>query len=186
MKAPWTVCAAACLAALPALADGTDGTDPGGTLNPEELTLPSIVDRAQRGEDSMTVCMYGYYAVKGADHAEGGAILDACADRYTAAMHWQSYMELNGLGRPEDPAMAAEWARRAAERGDPIGQYNHGLDLLRGYGVQRDPIRGRQMIDRAAAQGLAQAERLRASGYDPEEATPDADRWKYQGTDPVW
>lgn len=167
----------AALSALPALAEG----DPGGSLNPEEMTLGSVIDRAARGETSMTVCMQGYFAVKSADYAGGTAILDACADRFTAAMHWQSYMEHNGLGRPESPAKAAEWDRRAAERGDPIGQFNYGLDLLRGHGVARDPIRGRQWVDKAAAAGLSDAIRLQGAGYDPGEVTPDADDWKYEG-----
>lgn len=168
--------AAAALFAAPAFASEIDQ---GGDLNPEEMTLNSVIDRAERGETSMTVCMQGYFAVKSADYAGGKTILDACAEEFTAAMHWQSFMEHNGLGRPENPAMAAEWDRKAAERGDPIGQFNYGLDLLRGHGVARDPIRGRQWVDRAAAVGLDTARDLQAAGYDPDAVTPDADNWKY-------
>ena len=170
-----------CLAAGPAFAN-----DDGGELNPEELTLNSVIAKAARGETSMAVCMQGYFAVKSADYAGGKTILDACSEEFTAAMHWQSYMEHNGLGRPENPAMAAEWDRRAAERGDPIGQFNYGLDLLRGHGIARDPIRGRQWIDRAASAGLDDAIRLRDAGYDPAEVTPDADDWKYEGDGKNW
>ena len=172
----------AALTALPVLAE----EDPGGDLNPEEMTLNSIIDRAARGESSMVVCMQGYFAVKSADYAGGKTILDACAEEFTAAMHWQSYMEHNGLGRPEDPAKAAEWDRRAAERGDPVGQFNYGLDLLRGHGIARDPIAGRRWIDRAASAGLEDAIRLQGSGYDPDEVTPDADKWKYEADDKIY
>ena len=168
--------AIACVAASPAFAE----EDPGGQLNPEEMTLNSIIDRAANGESSMVVCMQGYFAVKSADYEGGKTILDACAEEFTAAMHWQSYMEHNGLGRPESPARAAEWDRRAAERGDPIGQFNYGVDLLRGHGVARDPIRGRRWVDRAAAAGIEDAQRLQAAGYDADEVTPDADAWKYE------
>ncbi|MEM7685802.1 MAG: sel1 repeat family protein, partial [Pseudomonadota bacterium] len=72
------------------------------------------------------------------------------------------------------------------ETGDAIGQFNYGLDLLRGHGVARDPIRGRQWVDRAAAQGLDTAQELQSSGYDPESVTPDADRWKYDADGKVF
>lgn len=169
--------ALACLLAVPAIAADDD---PGGTLNPSEMTLKSIIKRAERGDNSMVVCMQGYFAVKSADYAGGKKILDTCAKKYTGAMHWQSYMEHNGLGRPVNPAKAAEWDRKAAMRGDPVGQFNYGLDLLRGHGVSRDPIRGRKWVDRAAAAGLKDARRLQAAGYDPAEVTPDADNWKYK------
>ena len=168
---------AACLLAVPAYAADDD---PGGELNPAEMTLGSIIKRAERGDDSMVVCMQGYFAVKSAKYRDAKKILDTCSKKYTASMHWQSYVEHNGLGRPENPAKAAEWDRKAAERGDPIGQFNYGLDLLRGHGVAKDPIRGRRWIDRAAAAGLSDAKRLQAAGYDPAEVTPDADNWKYK------
>ena len=101
-------------------------------------------------------------------------------------MHWRSYMAHNGYGQPENPAEAAEWDRRAAELGDPVGQFNYGLDLLRGHGIARDPIRGRQWVDRAAAQGLDSALELQSSGYDPDVVTPDADEWKYDSDGKVF
>ena len=172
----------AAMIALPVWAE----EDPGGELNPEEMTLNSIIDRAARGETSMVVCMQGYFAVKSADYEGGKTILDACAEEFTAAMHWQSYMEHNGLGRPENPAKAAERDRLAAERGDPIGQFNYGVDLLRGHGIPRDPIAGRRWIDRAAAAGMEDAIRLQGAGYDPAEVTPDADNWKYESDGKIY
>mgnify|MGYP006413724951 FL=1 len=90
-----------------------------------------------------------------------------------------SQLDNNGLGGEYNPDAAAEWDRRAAEAGDPVGQFNHGLDLLRGHGVARDEARGRALVDMAAAQGLDVAQRLAAADYDPAEVTPDADDWKY-------
>ena len=71
--------------------------DPGGSLNPEEMTVNAMIARAARGESSMVVCMQAYFAIKSADYEGGKTILDACSDEFTAAMHWQSYMEHNGL-----------------------------------------------------------------------------------------
>ncbi|MEL7000750.1 MAG: sel1 repeat family protein [Pseudomonadota bacterium] len=171
-----------CLLVAPALAD-----DDLGELNPEELTLKSYVQRAAEGKADIVTCMQGYFATKSGKHDWANTIFETCTEQgYVASMHWRSYMAHNGLGRPEDAAEAAMWDRRAAETGDPIGQFNYGLDLLRGHGVARDPIRGRQWVDRAAAQGLDTAQELQSSGYDPESVTPDADRWKYDADGKVF
>lgn len=94
-------------------------------------------------------------------------------------MTWMSQLDDNGLGAPEDPAAASEWDRRAAEAGDPVGQFNYGLDLMRGRGVPYDPGAGRALVDRAAEAGLPVARRLQGADYDLDEVTPDADNWKY-------
>ena len=155
--------------------------DADGTLNPEELTLKSYVERARSGQVDIVTCMQGYMAVKSGRHDWGNTIFEACTDKgFNSVYHWRSYMAHNGLGRPEDPAEAADWDRKAAEAGDPIGQFNYGLDLLRGHGVAHDPIRGRQFVDRAARSGLDTAVALQESGYDPAAVTPDADEWKYE------
>lgn len=155
--------------------------DPLGALNPEELTLNSSIQQAAEGKADIVICMQGYFATKSGDHEGANQIFKTCTEQgYVAAMHWRSHMAHNGLGQPENPAEAAEWDRRAAELGNPVGQFNYGLDLLRGHGIARDPILGRKWIDRAAAQGLDSAVELQGAGYDPEAVTPDADRWKYQ------
>ena len=163
-----------CLVATSALAED-------GTLNPEELTLNSAIAKAVRGEVGMMTCAQGYYITKSGRHAEARALFERCADAgYTGAMTWMAQLEDNGLGAPENPAAAAAWDRRAAEAGDPVGQFNYGLDLMRGRGVEQDMELGRRYVDRAAAAGLKVARRLQDAGYDLDEVTPDADNWKYQ------
>ena len=162
------------LCASPAFADE------GGTLNPEELTLGRVLEDVARGETSMTNCAAGYYITKSGRHVEARALFEACADAgYTGAMTWMSQLENNGLGAPENPDAAADWDRRAADAGDPVGQFNYGLDLIRGRGTVQDAAEGRRMVDAAAAQGLPTARRLQGAGYDLDEVTPDADNWKY-------
>ena len=164
------------LSALPALAEGTGE----GTLNPEELSLNRALRDALEGETSMTTCASGYLMTKSGQHDMARRLFEACVeDGYTGAMTWMSQLENNGLGAPEDPDAAAEWDRRAAEGGDPVGMFNYGLDLMRGRGTRQDEARGRAMVDRAAARGLPVARRLQAQGYDLDEVTPDADDWKY-------
>ena len=104
----------------------------------------------------------------------------ACAAAgYTGAMTWMSYMEQNGFGGDFDPDAAAEWDRRAAEAGDPVGKFNYGISLMRGFGVAQDEARGRALVDEAARDGLAIAKRLQGAEYDLDEVTPDADNWRY-------
>jgi uncharacterized protein len=151
-----------------------------GTTNPEEMTLEEVVRRAERGEVDMMVCANGYLATKSGRHAEARLIFEACAAAgYTAAMTWMSQLDHNGLGAPEDPRRAAEWSRRAAEAGDAVGDFNLGIDLMRGRGVPRDEEAGRRLVDEAAEAGLAIARRLRDAEYDLDAVTPDADNWKF-------
>ena len=58
-----------------------------------------------------------------------------------------------GEGGPPDPAKAATWYRRAAERGEPVAQMNLGEMYALGVGVQRDPVQGLVWLRRAARQG---------------------------------
>lgn len=166
------------LCAVPALAD--EALSSFGTLNPEELTLNRVLDDVARGETTMTNCAAGYLITKSGRHAQARAVFGPCAEAgYTGAMTWMSQLDDNGLGAPEDPDAAADWDRRAAEAGDPIGQFNYGLDLMRGRGVAQDEAEGRRLVDAAATQGLSSALRLQAAGYDLDEVTPDSDTWKY-------
>jgi TPR repeat protein len=164
--------------AVPAFAD--DSASSYGTLNPEELTLNRVLEDVARGETTMTNCAAGYLITKSGRHAQARAVFGPCAEAgYTGAMTWMSQLDDNGLGAPEDPDAAAEWDRRAAQAGDPVGQFNYGLDLMRGRGVARDEAAGRRLVDQAATQGLSSALRLQAAGYDLDVVTPDSDNWKH-------
>ena len=176
MLRPVSVCL--CLAlALPVAAGAEEVL---GDLNPEELTLDRVLRNAARGEVGMTTCAAGYMITKSGRHGAARALFERCADAgYTGAMTWMGQLDDNGLGAPENPDAAAEWDRRAAEAGDPVGMLNYGLDLIRGRGTVQDIEAGRRLVDRAAAAGLPTARRLQAAGYDPAEVTPDADDWKY-------
>ena len=165
--------------ATPVLAQETT-TDDLGTLNPEEMTWGSNIARIDRGETSMTLCASGYMMTKSGDHDTARKIFEACADAgYTGTMTWMSYMENNGFGGDYNPDASAEWDRRAAEQGDPVGQFNHGVNLLRGHGIARNEDAGRAMVQRAADAGLPVAQRLIAADWDLDEITPDADNWRY-------
>lgn len=159
--------------------------DTHGTLNPDEMTWQSMLDRAERGETGMVVCASGYMLTKSGDHDSARKVFERCAnDGWSAAMTWMSQLDGNGLGGGRngtaDPAAAAEWDRRAAAAGDPVGKFNLGMALLRGHGVAPDRARGRKLVDEAASDGLEIARRLQDAEYDPAAVTPDADEWTYQ------
>ncbi len=168
--------AALILAAAPALADD----DEFGTLNPEEMTLGRVMQNIRNGQPDMMSCAAGYYITKSGRHGMAREVFEACANAgWTGAMTWMSQLDNNGLGGDYDPDAAAEWDRRAAQGGDPVGKFNYGLDLMRGHGVARDEALGRTYVDQAAEDGLQIARRLQRAGYDLDEVTPDADNWKY-------
>lgn len=154
--------------------------DPGGTLNPPEMGYNRVMQNIADGKPDMVTCASGYYITKKGDHAEARALFRACAEAgYTGAMTWMSQLDNNGLGGDYNPDAAADWDRRAADLGDPVGKFNYGMDLMRGHGVARDEAKGRALVDEAAADGLNVARRLQGAGYDLDEVTPDADNWKY-------
>lgn len=168
--------AALILAAAPALAD----EDEFGTLNPEEMTLGRVMRNIRDGQTDMMSCAAGYYITKSGRHGMAREVFETCANAgWTGAMTWMSQLDNNGLGGDYDPDSAAEWDRRAAEAGDPVGKFNYGLDLMRGHGVARNEALGRAYVDEAANDGLEIARRLQRAGYDLDEVTPDADNWKY-------
>lgn len=166
------------LLGAPAMAEDVD---PGGTLNPDEMTLNRSFALAKEGKVGMVICAQGYLMTKKGSHEEARTIFEECAKKgYTGTMTWMSYMDTNGFGGAEDPEAAAEWDRRAAEAGDVIGKFNTGLNLLRGHGVEQDRELAKEYIDEAADAGLDDAITVRESGYDYNVVTPDADNWRYE------
>jgi hypothetical protein len=59
----------------------------------------------------------------------------------------------NALGVERDPAQAASWWRRGAERGDADGQAMLGAAFHLGSGVTRDPVEAFFWLLRARAGG---------------------------------
>ena len=166
---------------LPALAQADE--DDHGTLNPDEMSMQSALDNARHGKVDMMTCAIGYAMTKKGDHDDARVLFEECAAQgWTGTMTWMAYMDQNGFGGAgvADPEAAAEWDRKAAEAGDPIGMFNHGVNLIRGWGVARDEARGRALVDRAADLGVDSAQRLQGADYDLDEITPDADEWTYQ------
>ncbi len=166
--------------ALPLAAETTTIEDEHGTLNPQDTGFGRVMTNIQNGVTDMPTCATGYFITKSGRHEMARKLFEACADAgYTGAMTWMSQLDGNGLGAEYNPDAAANWDRRAAEMGDPVGKFNYGLDLMRGHGVPRNEELGRSYVDAAAREGLKIAQRLQGADYDLDEVTPDADNWKY-------
>jgi uncharacterized protein len=164
------------LLAIPAAAEVGDLLVDDGETNPEEQTLAYFANKHDFRFEKSTACTYGYWAAKSGHFKEAKQIFDKCVEAGVAGAYpWQSYMSQSGLGTRQSLEDAAEWDRKSAEMGYKVGQFNNGLNLLRGYGVARDEAAGRAMIDAAAAQGFGPAKDVVESNYNPEVAIPDAD-----------
>ncbi|MCC1494306.1 sel1 repeat family protein [Cognatishimia sp. F0-27] len=151
-----------------------------GILNPQDTGQEMLKRKIEMGVIDSITCSLGINVTKIDNPVLARDLTRRCAEAgYTKAMTWMSQLENNGLGGDYNPDAAAEWDRRAAEAGDPVGRFNYGLDLMRGHGVPQNEALGRQYVDQAAEDGLAIAKRLQRSGYDLDAVTPDADNWKY-------
>lgn len=164
------------LLATPAAAEVGDLLVDDGEHNPEEQTLKYFAEKHEFTREKSIACTYGYWAAKSGHFKEAKQIFDKCVSAgVDGAYPWQSLIAQSGLGVPQSLEDAAEWDRKSAERGYKVGQFNHGLNLLRGHGVRKDIIAGKAMIDAAAAQGFETAQELVDSGYDPDVVIPDAE-----------
>ena len=160
----------------------TAGTieDDFGVLNPQDTGIDMLKRKIEMGVTDSVTCSLGYNVTKYTKPELARKFSTLCAEAgYTKAMTWMSHLENNGLGGDYNPDAAAAWDRRAAEAGDPVGKFNHGMNLMRGHGVSKNKALGRQFIDQAAKDGLAIAKRLQGADYDLDEVTPDSDNWKY-------
>jgi uncharacterized protein len=167
------------LSFVPAFSEVGDMLIDDGDTNPEEQTLNYFANKYDYGHGKSTACVYGYWATKSGNHIDAKKIFDKCiAAGVDAVYPWESYMSLNGYATRQSLEDAAAWDRKSAERGYKVGQFNHGLNLLRGFGVKQDFAAGKALIDQSAAQGFDAAKELAASGYDPDVAIPDADEQK--------
>ena len=68
---------------------------------------------------------------------------------------------------PQDRARAQHWFRAAAERGHPHAQMMLGRYLARGLAGQKDLAQARAWLEKAASQGLDEANRDLASLAEP-------------------
>ena len=151
-----------------------------GILNPQDTGREMLTRKIEMGVIDSVTCSLGINATKYDNPELSRRLTLLCAEAgYIKAMTWMSQMENNGLGGDYNPDASAEWDQRAAEAGDPVGRFNHGLNLMRGHGTAQDDALGRRYVDQAAEDGLEIAKRLRGADYDLNEVTPDADNWKY-------
>lgn len=89
------------------------------------------------------------------------------------------------LDRADEDVEALEYYRRAAEQGDPDGQFGYGAMLASGEGGRKDPVEARRWVLAAAKQGHAPAINEMALAYlngglalsETERQSPEALEW---------
>jgi hypothetical protein len=100
----------------------------------------------------------------GADPAMQARIIEHLQSAADASLPTALYLlgmiTERGLGLPTDPVAAADFYRRAAEKGHRGGQARWGLALLEGRGVAADPLDGESWLRRAALAGDPEAAAL--------------------------
>lgn len=139
--------------------------DEHGILNPQDTGREMLQRKIEMGVIDSVTCSLGINATKYDDHELARSLALRCAEAgFTKAMTWLSQMDNNGMAGEYNPDASAEWDRRAAEDGDAVGRFNHGLNLMRGHGVAQDEALGRRFVDEAAEAGLAIAKRLQGAG----------------------
>lgn len=113
--------------------------DTHGILNPDDTGRDMLVRKIEMGVIDSVTCSLGINVTKNDNHELARKLTRDCAEAgYTKAMTWMSQLENNGLGGDYNPDASAEWDRRAAAAGDPVGKINHGLNLMRGHGIAQD------------------------------------------------
>jgi len=124
-----------------------------------ELSYGAYIDSRRRIK-----CLYGYAAEKTGDHAAAIRIFEDCIARWedVYSMIWLAMMYENGVGAPRDLGKAAELMRRGALSPESAGyatlmRYHYGVALHQGRGLPRDEQAARHWLDRAAAEGDADA-----------------------------
>jgi TPR repeat protein len=73
---------------------------------------------------------------------------------------------------PSDPTEAVRWFRKAADQGDPDGQYRLGSAYASGVGVREDKSEAAKWYLKAAEQGLTIAQYMLGHAYETGEGVP--------------
>jgi uncharacterized protein len=169
------------IGAAPAFSADQAASEQAGELDPQQLSIQYWAAKSTEERFDPHMCVYGVFLDKTGQHDEARRIFERCAEHGNLnAMPWMSFLEENGYDRPSDPAKAAEWDKRLSDAGSSLGQFNYGLDLLRGHGAPLDRAAGKALIDKAAAGGDTVARELARHDYDPESVTPDSDKARYR------
>jgi TPR repeat protein len=79
------------------------------------------------------------------------------ADEDPRSLYQLGFMYDHGEGVTQDGKQAAEWYRKAAEKGNIQAQYRLGVLYANGYGVEQDLKEAAKWYKKAAAQGFPPA-----------------------------
>lgn len=154
-----------------------------------------IVGRRVWATSLLLLCVLTWRALPAAaDYGEGLAAFDS-GDYAGAVELWRplaigghaqaqlnlALMYYEGLGIPEDRALAASWFRKAADQGVSTAQFSLGLMYFRGQGVEKDSREAARWFQKAADQDDAEAQInlgiLYGTGHGVDKDLIEAHKW---------
>lgn len=129
---------------------------------------------AERVRDARRFLAQAYYeGSSGAprDLARAAAFAKSCADDDARCAVVLGVLLREGSGVPRDLKESANRLRQAVMAEEPWGFYHLGLSFQQGLGVPKDDAKARQMYEKAAAAGVAEADAqlgvLKAGSVEP-------------------
>jgi TPR repeat protein len=126
-------------------------------IPPDAGTLAAIRTGAERG-DAEDQHQLGRYYASMKDYASSLAWLGKSAAQGNAGGENDlGYLYFAGLGVPQNYAIAQSWFTKAADRGYPAAEDNLGYMYSRGLGVPQNAALAVTLLQRAQAQGDANA-----------------------------
>ncbi len=112
------------------------------------LALPDLSAAA-----SANTLLAGERAYARRHYEEAAPLFLAEAERGSpVAQTYIGYMYQNGLGVPQNYAVAAGWLNLAAQQGEPTAQFLLGLLFDKGFGVPQDWVQAEVWLNLAASQ----------------------------------
>jgi len=131
-----------------------------GTLN--EASKVSLVERAREGDSSAMWELARRIFIEGGDAQEAERLLAKAAENGHHAIAARTLAErlTTGAGgfRKDLPRAAKLW-RIAATQSDRQGEYNFGMCLIYGWGIEKDHAKGEHWLRQAAQKGHIEAVR---------------------------
>lgn len=120
--------------------------------------LRYILEAAENG-DSLALSWLGHKI-----RSDAFVVSEARALVEAAALSGNTKLSLHlahannfGGAMQSSPEVVVKWFKNAADGGDPEGQFNYALALLRGWGVDKDVAEARKAIESAAEAGYSPA-----------------------------
>lgn len=130
-------------------------SDATGTLNPVDFSYRFYLDAMDHFPDRIgIICGNAYELDKAGERQQSAMFFEECAKRGDPpSMIYLAGLYEGGAGTAPNMARSVYWLKRAAETGYAAGEYDYGIALITGHGLEKDIAAGEAWLQKAAAQG---------------------------------